>query len=67
MGTGQFAYDHFALTPVVEITQPDCDMVVICHIPEGGLSPLLQALSKGGGDSREGALTTAYATCLITQ
>ena len=44
-------------------------MVVIRHIPEGGLGPLVQALGEGGGGggSGEAALTAAHAACLIPQ
>ena len=42
-------------------------MVVISHIPEGGLSPLLQASGEGGGGGGEGPLAAAHAACLVPQ
>ena len=42
-------------------------MVVIGHIPEGGLGPLVQALGEGGGGAGEAALTAAHAAHLIPQ
>ena len=53
--------------PVVEVTHPYGDMIVICNISQGGLGPLLQAVGEGGvATIREGAFGAAYAACLIT-
>lgn len=54
------------MSPVVEVTQPDGDMVVISHIAGRGLGPGLQPLAEAAcGAVAEAALTAGHAAGLV--
>ena len=54
------------MSPVVEVSKPNGDMVVISHIAGRGLSPSLQPLAEAAcGAVAEAALTAGHAAGLV--